>query len=296
MGSAGCGGGGDRNAPDGTRTVEHELGRTEVPVRPERVVSLALEITDTLIALDRTPVGSLVLDGASDGFTPAISDRAQDVESVGTQPNLEKIALLEPDLIVGFDWGVEPDHREMSRIAPTVGFPSDTHDWKDWLRRSAQAIGASDRAEEVLRDYRDRTERIRAGVGGTPVSFVDPGEGSIGIFGPPSSTGKVLGDLGLEVQPVPGRAEAYRTPAGEAFYGEISQEYIPELTGEHIFVKTFGLEDTTFEELIGDPLWRQLEAVREGRVHPVRGADWTNHGPLGVNLMLDEVEAALLGP
>jgi len=285
-----CGSGeGGEEASGETRTVEHELGTTEVPVNPRRIVSLAQEIADSLIALDRTPVGSLTIYGTA-------AEEAEDVEIVGTgaEPNLEEIAALQPDLIIGFDWGAESNYEELSEIAPTVGFPSDTFDWKDWLQRTAETLGAEEEAEEILRDYRERVEGIRAEVGGTPVSFVDPGGGVLGIFGPPSSTGKVLEDAGLEVQPVPEDAEAFRTPEGEAFYGEVSLEYIPRLAGEHIFVKTAHLEDTTFEELIRNPLWQKLEAVREGRIHPVDGLDWTNHGPLGVNAMLDEIEAVLL--
>jgi len=280
--------GGDEASAE-TRTVRHSLGETEVPVSPQRIVSLANEIADSLIALGRTPVGSLTIYGAA-------AEEAEDVEIVGTgaEPNLEKIAALDPDLIVGFDWGAESNYEELSEIAPTVGFPSDTLDWKDWLRRTAETLGAEEEAGEILRDYRERTERIRAEVEGIQVSFVDPADGSLGIFGPPSSTGKVLEDAGLEVQPVPQSAEGYETPEGEDFFGSVSLEYIPRLTGEHIFVKTAGLEDTTFEELISDPLWQRLEAVREGRVHPVEGLDWTNHGPLGVNAMLDEIEAVLL--
>jgi ABC-type Fe3+-hydroxamate transport system substrate-binding protein len=59
---AACGGqqdGGD--SPSGeTRTVEHQLGTTEVPVNPQRIVALdSAIIPDGLLALDEKPVGAI---------------------------------------------------------------------------------------------------------------------------------------------------------------------------------------------------------------------------------------------
>lgn len=294
-GGSGSGGGGDSG---GTRTIEHALGKTEVPVSPQRVVSLDVgEITDCLVALGRDPVGSVTypksISGETPGYPAALAGETEGIRSVGGsgEPNLEKIASLEPDLILGFDYsGVGEIYEQLSEIAPTVVVRY-VRDWKVYFRAVANAVGAGEEARRVIADYEDRTAALQKEIGGTQVSVVRPREDLLLLYGPPSIAGEVLTDLGLEVQPVPeGRGI---TDDVKGAIGELSLEYVPELTGEHIFVITYNLEDTSFEELVSWPLWQKHPAVQKGNVHPVQGIAWTNHGPLGANLMIDEVEKAL---
>lgn len=67
------------------------------------------------------------------------------------------------------------------------------------------------------------------------------------------------------------------------------------VNAEHIFVITYNVDDQQLEEYTSNPLWQQLPAVQAGNVHLVEGTAWTNHGPVGAGVVLDEVEAALLG-
>lgn len=298
----GCGGGsgnGGETASRGTRAVEHALGETEVPASPQRIVSLDVgEITDCLVALGRDPIGSVTypesISGETPGYPAALAGETEDIRSVGGsgEPNLEKIASLEPDLILGFDYsGVGEIYDQLSEIAPTVVVRY-VRDWKVYFRAVANAIGAGEEARRVIADYEDRTDALRKeDIGGTRVSVVRPREDVLWLYGPPSIAGEVLADLGLEVQPVPeGRGI---TDDVKGAIGELSLEYVPELTGDHIFVITYNLEDTSFEELVSRPLWQKHPAVQKGNVHPVQGIAWTNHGPLGANLMIDEVEKAI---
>jgi iron complex transport system substrate-binding protein len=295
----GCG---DEEAGEGegasreTRTIEHALGRTEVPVNPRRLVSLDVgEITDILISLDREPVGSVTY-GGDPKLPPALKGEFEGIESVGAagEPNLEKIAALDPDLIVGFDYSVEPVHDELSGIAPTVAVAYED-DWKEWLKEVAAAIGTKKKAEEVLARYRERVESLRPKVQGTRVSVLEVRGEQLLLYGPNSSAGRVLTDLGIEVQPVPDNAEDI-SAGGNRAYVLVSTEFVPKLTGEHIFLISYSLEDTTPQKLLRGPLWQKLPAVRERRVHPVQGLAWSNHGPIGVDRMIDEVEDALPGP
>lgn len=304
-----CGSGVSKGSSGGdaspeTSTVEHELGVTEVPEDPKRIVSLSVgEITDTLIALDKKPVGSVTYDPVADAYggsgnngayPPALAGRTEGIESVGVyEPNLEKVAALEPDLIIGETWNTEATYDELSEIAPTIAI-SPERDFKVWLGEIGNATGAEEEAKEVLDRYQERTEAVGAEVEGIGISVVRPRTGELLLYGPPSNAGVVLTDLGLDVQPVPDAGEDWSGDGSRAI-GSLSLEYVPELTGEHIFVITYDLEDTDFNALIERPLWRKLEAVREGRVHPVQGVAWTNHGPIGAMRLIDEVENALAG-
>lgn len=288
----GCGGGGEESEQSGeTRMIEHPLGRTGVPERPERIVSLGNEITDIFISLDRRPVASM---GSGD-YPPAFEGRMEGVETLDFDsdynPNLEQLAALDPDLILGYSYN-EAVYEEMSRISPTFSL-SDERDFEVWVDNVARAAFAEDEAGQVMDDYEARVAEVRGKVEGTRISVVRPQEEAILLYGPPSNAGMILEDLGVESQPVPESAADWSGDGTRAI-GELSLEYIPELSGEHIFLISYDLEEgTTPEELLRQPIWQNLEAVREGRVHPVEGTAWTNHGPLGAMLMIDEVEQAL---
>lgn len=57
-----------------------------------------------------------------DGLLSYLADDVADVELVGEigEPNLEQIAALEPDLILGSELRVADFYDELSAIAPTV--------------------------------------------------------------------------------------------------------------------------------------------------------------------------------
>ncbi len=84
------------------RTVEHANGTTEIEAKPERVVVLDTGELDDVIALGITPVGMVTTKGANP-VPSYLAEKTQGVETVGTisELDLEKIASLEPDLILG---------------------------------------------------------------------------------------------------------------------------------------------------------------------------------------------------
>jgi iron complex transport system substrate-binding protein len=290
----GCGSDeGESSSSGETRTIEHALGTTEVPRRPERVVSLSpAEITDPLVALGQKPVGSITspaddpASGETPGYPPALEGRVGGIESVGGfPPNIERIAAVEPDLILCFEFD-ENIYGELSEIAPTVAVDSSINDFEERMRKIAVVVGAGDEAEAVIAEYEARIEEVRPKVEGTTVAVVYPYYGDVLIHGPGYISSKILADLGLEVEAVGDDFNKYGT-------GFISEELIPEIAAEHIFVPTYGLEDATVEEVLDRPLWQRLPAVRNGNVHPVHGLAWTNLGPLGAMEVIAEVEAAL---
>lgn len=83
-------------------TIEHAMGKTEVPANPKRIVILTNEGTEALLTLGITPVGAAESPTGNPWY-PHTKDKLKDVKTVGTelQPNVEAIASLKPDLIIG---------------------------------------------------------------------------------------------------------------------------------------------------------------------------------------------------
>ncbi|HWD01372.1 MAG TPA: ABC transporter substrate-binding protein [Amycolatopsis sp.] len=84
------------------RTVTHALGKTKIEKAPTRVVVLDSGELDDVLALGITPVGMATTAGQT-GVPSYLSDRVKGIPTIGdiNNLNLEKIAALRPDLILG---------------------------------------------------------------------------------------------------------------------------------------------------------------------------------------------------
>lgn len=274
------------------RVVDHAMGSTEVPAEPERVVVLDSSFLDAALALDVTPVGATEAeDGA--GMPDYLADQVADIDVVGltNDPNVEAIAALRPDLILGAKVRHEALYDQLSEIAPTVFTESSGTNWKDGFAVTADALGASDEAEAYLADYEERADEIgeRTGADGTHLSmvrFLLPDE--IRIYGPNTFSGTVLTDVGFDL--------------GDHDWDEYSMAYLSaEQLGmadaDVIFSSSYGGRDS--EEFLSafaavEQVWNAVPAVADGRQHWVEDDIWMlGIGPLGAQQILDELDAAL---
>ncbi len=122
-------------------TVEHAMGKTEVPANPKRVVILTNEGTEALLELGVKPVGA-VKSWTGDPWYPHIKDKMKDVKVVGDegQVNVETIASLKPDLIIGNKMRHEKVYEQLKAIAPTVFSETLRGEWKDNFKFYAKSI------------------------------------------------------------------------------------------------------------------------------------------------------------
>ncbi len=267
---AGCGAGsGGGSKESGGRVVEHAMGEAEVSGTPENVVVLDTGELDSAMTLGVTPVGSVeAVEGL--GY-PSYLEGTDGIENVGTieQPNLEKIAALEPDLILSSKLRHEKIHDQLSEIAPTVFTETTGVTWKENFDLHAEALNKTDEAEQVKEEYQDRIDEFEGAVGEDPpeVSVVRFLPGDTRIYQKESFIGTILEDAGL---PRPKSQDVEDFAILNA-----SQELIPKMGGDVIFTTVYGPEnDTTQQNITSDQLWRKLEAVEQGRVHEVSDDLW----------------------
>jgi iron complex transport system substrate-binding protein len=107
-----------------TRTVEHSMGTTEIPNKPGRIVTLSIfELGWPLAQLGVTTVGHAGEPEALQRLKvldPESAALLEQSELVGWDlANPEKIAALQPDLIIGASWNTDL-YDKLSQIAPTV--------------------------------------------------------------------------------------------------------------------------------------------------------------------------------
>jgi iron complex transport system substrate-binding protein len=286
---AGSEGGGDEPAG---RTVKHAMGETEVVGTPKRVVVLDTGELDSAMTLGVTPVGSVeAVEGM--GY-PSYLEGTDQIENVGTieQPNLEKIAALEPDLILSSKLRHEGIYDQLSQIAPTVFSETVGVTWKENFQLHAEALNKTQRARHVEKGYRDRIEGFKQAMGEdlgeTEVSVVRFTPGDTRIYQKENFIGTVLEDAGLPRPP--------SQDVDEFALLNVSAEFIPKMGGDAIFVTVYGAEkDTAKARITSDPLWQKLEAVREDHVYEVSDDLWMlGLGYTAADGVMDDLEKHLV--
>lgn len=278
---------------DFPRTVEHAMGTTEIPDQPERVVVLDTGELDSVLSLGVTPVGAVTTD-VSTGFLSYLAEDAADVEQVGTisEPNLEAIAAVEPDLILSNSVRHEDLYDELSQIAPTVFAEEVGAVWKDNLRLAAEALGRQDEAETAIREYEQEAAALGQALGDPAATTVSPlrfVEGSIRAYSPESFIGTVLGDIGLSLTDLP--------PGEYPAFSEISPERLPMADADIVLYGSYGEDDDSGEQaVLAGPLWPRLTAVQSGRAYPVEDdVYFTGIGLTAASLIVADLEDTLAG-
>src|SRR5699024_5269912 len=143
-----------------TRVVETKFGDVEVPADAERIVALGWGDAETALALGVQPVGAsdwLAFGGEGVGpWAEGMYDEAPEI--IGTmEPEYEKIAALEPDLILDVKpSGEEERYERLTQIAPTVGIPEGGESYLTSLDEQveliAEALGKEEEGEQLLAD------------------------------------------------------------------------------------------------------------------------------------------------
>lgn len=216
------------------------MGTTDVPERAERVVVLDTGELDDTTALGLKPIGAVTTD-VDDSFIGYLDDKTDGIEPVGTinEPNLEKIAQLDPDLILSSKVRHENFYDQLSKIAPTVFTETVGQSWKKNLELHGEALGRSSAAAALLEDYERDAEAVRGQVEpGSVISYVRFLPGQTRLYSDKSFIGVILSDIGAAV-PEPAR--------GADTFVELSEENLGLADTDRVVTSTFGPKGGTDE-------------------------------------------------
>ncbi|WP_116950647.1 ABC transporter substrate-binding protein [Jiangella endophytica] len=207
-------------------TVTHKFGDTTVPAEPQRVVVVGLTEHDIVLELGVTPIATTEWYGEQPYATwpwaaELLGDAEPTVLSTADGFEYEKIASLEPDLIVGTNAGLlQEEYDRLSEIAPTIasveGSTQWFSSWQDQTRQVAAALGRSGAGEELITSVEEAYAEARAAhpeFEGLTVTFSQGGssEGNLYVY-PDGLNTDFLTDLGFTMTP---GLEAFVPDGGE---------------------------------------------------------------------------------
>jgi iron complex transport system substrate-binding protein len=275
LGIAACGGGGaSTGGGGGTRKVPSVNGPIEVPVAPTRVISTDTYSMATLFDLDFQGVAGVYSAGA-EYVEPQYLDRWKETPKissgeVGGEIEIEKVAELEPDLILAID-AAEPPYAKLKQIAPTVVMPFGKAQipWSAMAGTTAEAVNQKAALAALRRHYEDKAARIKkahaAILAKTRWSILQGGfePGNFWLYGPGSSIGVILAAAGARFAPssaaVPGNENKVLSyekigvlDDADAIYYYATQEGAPANEGPRLFEQS---------------LWKGLPAVEAEHLH-----------------------------
>ncbi|KOG16232.1 MULTISPECIES: ABC transporter substrate-binding protein [Streptomyces] len=272
------------------RTLTHALGRTELKAAPKRVVVLDVGELDNVVSLGVQPVGYAPSEG-DDGIPGYLKKDAGTPKSVGTinNLNLEAIANLQPDLILGSQLRAADKYDELSKIAPTVFSIRPGFTWKENYLLNAAALDRTAEAKEKLAAYETKAKRLGTDIGPDKptVSMVRYLPGKIRLYAKASFIGTILEDVGLP------RPENQRI---DELAAEISPEKIDEADADWIFTGVYGDAKATKKDTAqANPLWKGLKAVKAGQAKDVPDETWyLGLGVTAANSVLDDLREDLV--
>ncbi|UOQ50405.1 ABC transporter substrate-binding protein [Gracilibacillus caseinilyticus] len=281
----------DKAEATGSIEIDHALGTTAIDGEPDRVVTLYQGATDAAVALGIKPVG-VVESWRQAPMYDYLKDDLGEVTYVGqeTQPNLEEIAALEPDVIIASKMRHEEIYDQLSAIAPTVAHET-VFAFKETLELVGKATGKEEKATKLLEDWDNRVadfqEKVASEYKGewplhAAVLNFRADHARIYVTG---FAGSILDELGF-------KGPANITDKSQAVLKLTDKESITEMNADvfYLFMDDDPAVEQTYQDWTSHPLWEELDAVQSDQVNRVDEVVWNmGGGIIAANLMLDDI-------
>lgn len=264
-----------------TREFQHTGGTTEVPTEPKRIV------TDwfygELLTLGVRPIA----------YPEYLLSEYPYVESEGTEglgESMEQVISLEPDLIISV-W--DESYQQFAKIAPSVLFKSDMP-LAERMKLLGELVGRQKEAEEWKVSFEQKVEQAKSNLQqkmepDTSVTIMSIFQKEVKVHGQRNTGAEVVyKTLGV---PAPKAVEELFADT-EDWNKTISLEALPDLAGTDIILTTYDPEGTgqqRLKELKESEVWKDLDAVKNGRVHEVDYYDLFYEDPIAVENQIEMI-------
>jgi iron complex transport system substrate-binding protein len=284
------------------RTVNGTLGSVTVTGTPQRVVALEFSFVDDLAAIGVKPVG-IADDNDAARIIPPVRPLVAGYTSVGTRaaPSLETIASLHPDLIIADSDRHATILKQLQNIAPTIALDSLKQAYLPGLH-SAILIGqlmnkcglmkqrvAQDKV--IMARMKSAVMKATGGKGETRrTMFVVTTNKVFNVHSDLAYTPSLLKAIGIAPSLV------VKPDKGANPYAELTLESLLSNNPQIMFVAQNLPGPTTDQNFAKNPLWNQVDAVKNNKVFYVNTNLWSKaRGLLAGELITQQAVHLLYG-
>ena len=267
-------------------TVKDAKGEFTLDKTPSRVVALEYSFVDALAQVGVSPVG-VADDNKVDRILPQVREKITAWKSVGTrsQPSLEVIASLKPDLIIADPSRHTAVFEELKKIAPTVMFDSRHESYQENLetaQKIGDLVGKSAEMKAKINEHNDYIANIakNLGVQGKKASFGTSREDKFNIQNDNGYVGSFLTTLGFAPT---------KLNSDQAFV-EINLEQLVMEKPEYLFIAHYR-DESIARKWEAEPLWKAIPAVKANHVYSVDADMWARgRGLEASKIMAKQIE------
>ncbi|PYE48625.1 iron complex transport system substrate-binding protein [Paenibacillus barcinonensis] len=282
---------GDSNKNTNVSTPADSTSPTASSGEP-RIASMSIHLTNDLLSLGITPVGS-VIGGEAKGFLSHVADRLKDTTPLGPvkDPDMEALLALKPDVIYLDEEFSGDDVAKFEKIAPVHVFNLDNGTWRDHLKEIGKLVNREQQAEKYIQAYEAETKEVKSlihnQIGDGSVMAIRVTAKELRVFSTRRPMGPILyDDLGLTP------AKGIKEMDASKPYQVVSREVLPDYDADAIFVVVNSDDEaqTMFKELQNNPIWQGLKAVKAGHVYPIGAQPWLDYSSIGNKMAMDEAK------
>ncbi|WP_347753872.1 iron-siderophore ABC transporter substrate-binding protein [Agrococcus sp. ProA11] len=284
-------------------TVTDARGQdVEIPGEVEDVVALEWVAVEHLQTAGVVPVGVADVAGYQDwaGTGAPLEGEPTDV-GTRTEPSIDAIAGLAPDLIVAVAGRDAGAYADLEAIAPVLvlrgadaSAPLET--MLNDLRMVGEAVGGEDAAEQAITDFETHLDELsaraeEAGVAGTPIAHMDGYENGGQVEIRPYADGALLPAAFESI----GFLNGWPGEGDEQYgLGVTDVEGLTALADDAwIVYLTVGDRDVFTQDLADNAIWNDLPSVQAGNVVRLPDGIWLFGGVDSVTAYLDALLASV---
>ncbi|EJR56279.1 hypothetical protein IIO_05372 [Bacillus cereus VD115] len=268
-----------------TITYQSENGKVEVPANPKRVVVLS-SFAGNVMSLGVNLVG---VDSWSKQ-NPRFDSKLKDVAEVSDE-NVEKIAELNPDLIIGLSNIKNVD--KLKKIAPTVTYTYGKVDYLTQHLEIGKLLNKEKEAKTWIDDFKKRAQeagkeiKVKIGEDAT-VSVVENFNKQLYVYGENWGRGTEILYQEMKLK----MPEKVKEKALKEGYYALSTEVLPEFAGDYLIVSKNKDTDNSFQETES---YKNIPAVKNNRVYEANMMEFYFNDPLTLDFQLDFFKKNFLG-
>ncbi|MFM9280780.1 iron-siderophore ABC transporter substrate-binding protein [Paenibacillus jiagnxiensis] len=292
--------------------IKHAFGETEIPSKPERVVTIQWGNHDVALALGVVPVGFSAANYGVQDDSGLLPWTAAKLKELGVNnPNIfqdtdgldfEAISDADPDIILAAYSGItQEDYDILSQIAPVVAYPTTPWltTWREQVMLNTTGMGMKAEGEQLIKDTENLTKE-KAGkypqIQGKKVVWVNfsaKDMSKLHIYTPADPRGSFLLELGM-VYP---ESVTQQISDPTSFSMSLSAENADILNDADIIIG-YGGEDL-YQAVKADPLLGKIPAIQRGSVvfigdgTPLAAAG--NPNPLSIAYTIDDYLKLIAG-